>query len=63
LDLCTVLDLSKSNGEAKKLIQSGSIYLNEKKIEDVQLEISDKDFVNGVILLRKGKKIFKLIKG
>ena len=62
MELCTELGISKSNGEAKKLIQAGSIYLNEEKIEDMQRAVTTEDFVNGVVLLRKGKKVFKIIK-
>ncbi len=61
LDFCSHLGISKSNGEAKKLIQSGSIFLNENKVDDIQKVISDEDFVNGAILLRKWKKTFRLI--
>ena len=35
--------------------------MNEEKVEDLQKEISGEDFVNGVVLLRKGKKVFKVI--
>jgi len=62
-DLCTKTWLSQSNWEAKKLIKSGAIYLNEKKIEDLQREIGTKDFylTEKIILLRKWKKQFRLI--
>jgi len=61
IDICTQLWLSTSNSEAKKLIQSWSIYLNEKKVDDIQKEITQSDFTNDIILLRKGKKTFKII--
>jgi len=62
LDLCTTSELTESNGEAKKLIQSGSLFCNEVKVEDPQMMISKNDFVNGIVLLRKGKKVFKVVK-
>ena len=40
-------------GEAKKLLQSGAIYVNEVKIEDTQKTFTADDFVNGILLLRK----------
>ena len=61
LDLFTKSWLTESNGEAKKLIASWSLYCNEEKIEDIQKTLSSVDFVNGVLLLRKWKKQFKLI--
>lgn len=62
IDLCVQSWLVESNGEAKKLIQSGSLFCNEVKIEDPQLLIEKKDFINGIVLLRKGKKVFKVVK-
>ncbi len=62
IDLCTQSWLTESNGEAKKQIQAGAIYTNETKIDDVQKTFSKKDTINGILLLRKGKKVFKVIK-
>ena len=62
LDLCTQSGLSESNGEAKKLIQSGSLYCNEEKVDDLQYIVNKEQLVNKILLLRKGKKVFKVIK-
>lgn len=62
LDLFTQSGLTASNGEAKKMIQQWSLYVNETKAEDTQKTFTDTDFVNGILLLRKGKKSFKVIK-
>ncbi len=62
LELFTASGLTASNGEAKKLLQSGAIYVNEIKIEDTQKTFTADDFVNGILLLRKGKKTFKIVK-
>lgn len=53
--------LASSNGEAKKLIQWGGIYVNEQKIEDISHIVSSFDAINGVILLRKGKKWYRVV--
>lgn len=45
--------LAKSNSEAKSLIDSGAIYINDKKVSNNQLDVSD--FKNGRILIRRGK--------
>jgi tyrosyl-tRNA synthetase len=49
--------LTESNGWAKELIKSNSIYLNEQLITDMNYTLTDNDFIQGKIaLLRKGKK-------
>ncbi len=62
LDLCTQSRLTESNGEAKKLIDAGSLYCNENKVTDPQQTIRDKEFINQILLLRKGKKQYKLVR-
>ncbi len=62
LDMFTEVALTNSNGDAKKMIQSGSLYINEIKVEDPQFIVSKKDFINGVLLLRKGKKQYKIVR-
>lgn len=62
LDLFTQSGLTWSNGEAKKMMQQGSLYVNETKAEDMQKTYAESDFVNGILLLRKGKKNFKIVK-
>lgn len=62
LDLFTQSGLTSSNGEAKKMMQQGSLYVNEIKAEDPQKTFTESDFVNWILLLRKGKKSFKVIK-
>jgi len=53
LDAFTQVGLTSSNGDAKKMMQSGSLFINEIKVEDPQMIISKKDFINGMLLLRK----------
>jgi tyrosyl-tRNA synthetase len=61
LELLVKSGFAPSNGEAKKLIQSGSIFFNEVSVEDIQATIKKADLVNGAGLLRKGKKSYKTI--
>ncbi|MDO4714198.1 MAG: tyrosine--tRNA ligase [bacterium] len=56
LELLVQSGLVESNGEAKKLIQQGAILVNEEKIIDIAQSFSPADAVNGVLLLKKGKK-------
>jgi len=61
LELLVLSWLAPSNGEAKKLIQSGSIAFNEEKIDDITFIVKKTDLINNVGLLRKWKKFFKTI--
>lgn len=61
LDLCVATGLTASKGDARKMIKSNAISLNEAKVEDENMVIGNDDFVNGVLLLRKGKKTYKTI--
>jgi tyrosyl-tRNA synthetase len=63
MDLIVESGLASSNWETKKLIQAGSIYFNEEKVEDMQKTIKSNDLINWVGLLRKWKKSYKLILG
>ena len=62
LDMFTQSGLTSSNGDAKKMISSGSLFINEIKVEDPQMIVSKKDFINGILLLRKWKKQYKIIR-
>ena len=48
--------LAESNGEAKKLIAQGAISVNEQKVSDIAQTFSKADAVNGVLLVKRGKK-------
>lgn len=49
--------LAASKGEAKRSIEGKAVRLNEKLVEDVMAVISPADFVEGLALLRSGKKV------
>jgi tyrosyl-tRNA synthetase len=48
LELLVQSGLAPSNGEAKKLIQSGSIFFNEEKITDINALIKKSDLPNSI---------------
>ncbi|OGM89747.1 tyrosine--tRNA ligase [Candidatus Wolfebacteria bacterium RBG_13_41_7] len=54
--------LAKSSGEAQRLIKQGGGYLNEKRLDNPNLLITEKDFSNGELMLRAGKKKYQKIK-
>lgn len=58
LALLTELGLTKSNGEARRLIQQGGISLNDVKVSDPAYSIKEKDIVDGSFVIKKGKKVY-----
>ena len=48
--------LCKSNGEARRLMNQGGLYLNQKPLSDPDYRITKDDFKEGSVLLRAGKK-------
>ncbi len=61
IDLFVQSGLCESNGEAKKLIATGSLYSNEQKIEDIQHILTKDALINNAVVLRKGKKQYKVM--
>jgi tyrosyl-tRNA synthetase len=61
LDVVVSSWLAESRGDAKKLIQQNGISLNEVVVSDINRVIESSDWVNGVILLQKGKKNMRLV--
>lgn len=54
---------AKSRGDARRAIESGGIYLNNKRIVDVKKQVTIKDANRGkFIVLRKGGKNYFLVK-
>ena len=61
VDLFVETGLSKSKGDARRLINQGGGYLNNERIEAFDALILDSDFKDGEILLRAGKKRYHKI--
>lgn len=58
LRLMTLCGLIKSNGEGRRLIADGGVYLNGERVSDHTRLITAADFSDGKLLLRKGKKVY-----
>jgi len=58
LALLTQLGLTKSNGEARRLVEQGGISIDGNKIVDSKKAITLDIFNNNEILIKKGKKIY-----
>jgi tyrosyl-tRNA synthetase len=54
--------LAKSNGEARRSIEQGGIYLNQQRENDVSRKLAAADWIGGFTLLRKGKKDYALLR-
>ncbi|NLT95094.1 MAG: tyrosine--tRNA ligase [Clostridia bacterium] len=65
IDILTLLQeagLIPSKSEGRRLIQQGGITLAEKKVEDFNLVVTKEHFTDGKLMIRKGKKVYHLIK-
>jgi tyrosyl-tRNA synthetase len=57
VNLLTDVGLTSSNGEATRLIRSGGIYVNERRITDEKERLSTDQAIEGeLFVVRKGKK-------
>lgn len=57
LNLLTAAGLTQSNGEARRLISQGGIFIDDEKLTDPQGSLS-KDRLAAGITIRKGKKVY-----
>lgn len=57
ISLMTKSGLSKSNGEARRLISQGGVSLNGEKISDTLLEITKEELKKNIVI-KKGKKVY-----
>jgi tyrosyl-tRNA synthetase len=63
VDLLVNSGFLKSKGEARRAIQEGGIYLNNRRVSDVAQAASTADLIDGhFLVLRRGKKNYHLIK-
>ncbi|MFC1497676.1 tyrosine--tRNA ligase [Verrucomicrobiota bacterium] len=63
VDIAALSGLCKSKGAARRLIESGGLYVNNVRITGVDSLIDASDIVgNSVLVLRSGKKNFFLVK-
>jgi tyrosyl-tRNA synthetase len=63
VDLVAKTGLAPSKGEARRLVQSGGIYVNNKRANDVQQRLTRDEAIGGrVFILRKGQKQNHLVR-
>ena len=61
LDLMTKLNLTKSNSEARRLIQGGGVSIDGEKLADPNLVVTKAMFKDDKIIIQKGKKVHQRI--
>ncbi len=62
VDLCALSGFVKSKGEARRLLDSGGVSLNQEKVTDKDRTVTEGDFLFGkVLVLRSGKRNYHLI--
>jgi tyrosyl-tRNA synthetase len=60
--LFNMVGLTASGGAARRLIEQGGAYINDRRVEISDSVITDNDLINMEILLRAGKKRYHKIK-
>ena len=61
VDALVLTGIAPSKGQARTLISQGGVTLNDQKIDDINFKLSDSDFENGYVIIKKGKKIYHKI--
>ena len=54
-------NLVNSNGEARRLLKGGGVYLNDQRVGDINRNINADDIIDNRIVLRSGKKNIRVI--
>jgi len=56
LEIFAEVGLTKSRGEARRMVQQGGLYVNDTRIDQLDAVITTADITPDGILLRAGKK-------
>ncbi len=60
-DLFYATGLTKSKGEARRLIKQGGAYINDSRVSDEDQQVTTGDIEDGRIVLRAGKKRYHIV--
>ncbi len=61
IDLLAATGLIPSKGEGRRLIQQGGLSINDNKVDSMDLIITEAEFSDNELMVRKGKKSFHRI--
>lgn len=58
IDLMLKAGLIKSKSEGRRLIEQSGVTVNDKVVDDVNTTVAEKDFEEGKLIIKKGKKVY-----
>ena len=61
LDILVATKILPSKGEARRLIQQGGLTVNNEKVIDVNMTVTEENFIDGSMLVKRGKKNYNKI--
>lgn len=61
LDVLVAAKILPSKGEGKRLIQQGGLSINGEKVADINRAVTEADFTDGSMLVKRGKKNYNKI--
>lgn len=62
IDILLKTGLIKSKSEGRRLIQQGGVKINDAKVEDLNKKITNEDFTEDKLIIKKGKKVYHQVK-
>ncbi len=63
VDLAVSTGMAQSKGEARRLLQGGGLYLNNRRISDLKKMVTISETIEGqALVLRKGAREYRLVK-
>lgn len=61
IELLVMTGLAPSKGEGRRLVTQGGVYVEDSKVESIDLMIGTKDLKDGKLIIKKGKKTYHRI--
>jgi tyrosyl-tRNA synthetase len=62
MQILTNTSMASSNTEARRFLAEGAVYINGSQVRAEKMTLSENDFVNGYIVLRRGKNTQVLLR-
>jgi tyrosyl-tRNA synthetase len=62
IDLMQKAGLIKSKSEGRRLIDQAGVSVNDLVVDDIGATVTEKDFEDGKLMIKKGKKTYHRIK-
>ena len=62
LSALVLTKLTPSRSEARRAVQQGGVKLNDEKVDNIELKITEDLFKDGIVTLQRGKKSFHRLK-